>query len=638
MRIDVKKFLFIGLEEERQVFFKKAQEAGVLHFIQTKGPSKDLPADINHLTAAIKVLRGLPTMRQEELEAFGLADDLVEKILSLKHSIEKLYEDLRTTRLEIARVGIFGDFSKEDLEFIEKNGYRHIQFYFAKHGIFKESTLPPTLLFVGSDHELDYFVGVNQEPRQYKHLVEMQVDQPVGLLRRHYGQVEKEIHEAEYRLKQYEKYNHFLHQALIEKLNHYHLQAADFDATDLLEGSLFVIEAWIPINKIAQVEHLVHEMRVQMSEVAIEPSDHVPTYMENEGMSRIGEDVINIYDIPSTSDKDPSLWVLLSFALFFAFIVGDAGYGAIFLISALYLRYKFSGAKGAKRRLITLATILGISTLSWGLLTNSLFGISFSPDSPIRTVSLLNRLVEKKTAYIIQHKDATYDYWVTRFPQLRGVVDPKEFIMKAATEKNGRVTYELMNKFSDNIMMELALFIGVVHTLISMLRYLKRNRTFFGWIPFLIGGYLYIPYYLQATSLIYFVFGLDPVKGAESGIDLMIGGLIIATLFSFKIYKLKGILEPMTAIQIFSDVMSYLRLYALGLAGAMVTATLNESLLAFNVVIAGALIFVGHLINMSLSIMGGVIHGLRLNFLEWYHWSFEGGGKAFKPLHKIQIE
>jgi V/A-type H+-transporting ATPase subunit I len=49
-------------------------------------------------------------------------------------------------------------------------------------------------------------------------------------------------------------------------------------------------------------------------------------------------------------------------------------------------------------------------------------------------------------------------------------------------------------------------------------------------------------------------------------------------------------------------------------------------------------IMIGHLVNLALAIMGGVIHGLRLNFLEWYHYSFIGGGKPFKPLEKIDIE
>jgi len=96
--------------------------------------------------------------------------------------------------------------------------------------------------------------------------------------------------------------------------------------------------------------------------------------------------------------------------------------------------------------------------------------------------------------------------------------------------------------------------------------------------------------------------------------------------------KWLGLLEIMNSIQVFADILSYLRLYALGLAGAIVAATINEMAAKMPVVIAFVVILMAHGINMILGIMSGVIHGLRLNFLEWYHYSFEGGGKAFKPL------
>ena len=92
-------------------------------------------------------------------------------------------------------------------------------------------------------------------------------------------------------------------------------------------------------------------------------------------------------------------------------------------------------------------------------------------------------------------------------------------------------------------------------------------------------------------------------------------------------------------IQIFADILSYLRLYALGLAGALVNSDHQRScrfssfcLRRFNCTA------LGHCVNIVLGIMGGVIHGLRLNFLEWYHYCFEGGGKMFNPLKKQDIE
>ena len=89
-------------------------------------------------------------------------------------------------------------------------------------------------------------------------------------------------------------------------------------------------------------------------------------------------------------------------------------------------------------------------------------------------------------------------------------------------------------------------------------------------------------------------------------------------------------------IELFADILSYLRLYALGLAGMILASTFNDMGLglmeSFGVIVGSIVIVVGHMINIVVGIMGGTIHGLRLNFIEWYHHCFEGGGKLFQPL------
>ncbi|MBR4489788.1 hypothetical protein IKP13_04060, partial [bacterium] len=99
----------------------------------------------------------------------------------------------------------------------------------------------------------------------------------------------------------------------------------------------------------------------------------------------------------------------------------------------------------------------------------------------------------------------------------------------------------------------------------------------------------------------------------------------------------------------FSDILSYIRLFALGLSGALLAQTFNN--LATGIIpkgedtsivlviicyICAALIAVfGHTLNIALCLMGGVIHGLRLNFLEWYRWCFDGSGRKFMPFKNL---
>ena len=149
----------------------------------------------------------------------------------------------------------------------------------------------------------------------------------------------------------------------------------------------------------------------------------------------------------------------------------------------------------------------------------------------------------------------------------------------------------------------------------------------------MIGGYLYFPLtMLDATSLVVFMGWISESIALQLGALFLYGGIAFSFLAAcIQRGFFKGLYELLNSIQVFSDVLSYLRLYALGLAGMLVAATFNTMGLSFGWVGIFVILF-GHLMNISLSVMSAVIHGLRLNFIEWYRYSFEGGGRLFNPL------
>jgi len=191
---------------------------------------------------------------------------------------------------------------------------------------------------------------------------------------------------------------------------------------------------------------------------------------------------------------------------------------------------------------------------------------------------------------------------------------------------------------TDNVMFEFALFIGVVHLITSLLRYAGRNWHNLGWVCFLVGAYLYFPYYLGIPSFLNFVGGIDLAQGGILGGELMGVGVGAAWILAVIRHGWTGIFEITVLIQIFADTFSYLRLYALGLAGGIVASTINDIAAKMPLIVAVLLVLLSHFINIGLSTMSGIIHGLRLNYLEWYHYSFEGGGKRFRPLKLLQKE
>lgn len=637
MRIDLKKFLFIGFQKEKDAFFAKAQEFGLIHFI-SKDPKSvgTISHDVQTITGALKILRGLPPVEQETLEQFHLGDGIAYKVVDLHHKIEKLHEELRILGLDIARVKPFGDFSLDDVKKIEKESNRVVQFFAGKPGLAEDGLLPDTAVYVNSDQGLDYFIAISPAPIVTKDMIEMKIDHPLGVLLQRQQAAENELDRIEAQLKTYAKYDSFLHETLLYRLDKQNLQVASSLAQPAMEGELFAIEGWTPENKIDEMYTFVNKMHVFVEEIEIGEKDPIPTYLQNEGFSRMGEDLVNIYDTPSATDKDPSLWVLFSFALFFSVIMGDGGYGLVFLLAALFVRYKMgSRLQGAGKRFWKLAVLLSVSCIAWGLFTNSFFAMSLSPTNPIRAYSPLTWLAIKKIGYSINLHDQTYLEAVKKYSNLAPITDPREFLLNAVTVKDGELNYELADTMNGGELMEIAIVIGVVHLILSMLRYVRRNWASAGWVLVLIGSFLYFPGYLGTPSFINYVFGVSMETAQIEGLYLIEGGFALAIVLSLIQNKWLGLLEPMTAIQILADVLSYLRLYALGLAGGIVAATVNEFAASSGLILGMILALIGHITNIVLSIMGGVIHGLRLNFIEWYHYSFHGGGKPYRPLKKL---
>jgi V/A-type H+-transporting ATPase subunit I len=639
MRIDVRKYLFIGAIDEKEQFFKKAQQEGFIYFIPGEEHiQQEIPTEVQEVTAAIKILRHFPVVEQEENFALVRPTIIVADILCLNAENEKLLEELRVLNAEIARIDIFGNFSLEDIAYIEKEGQCKVQFFCAKPSLYQDAPIPSELIYIASEHGLDYYVAVNPSFVQYEKMIEIKIDHSLSELQGRYLEAEQKQKRIEHALKEYAQYSDLLHHFLIEQLNKYHLYDAQNYVQQVIDGNLFVVEGWVPENQSKRVAPLIEGMQVYAEEIATAPEEIPPTYLENTGLNRLGEDLINIYDTPSSTDKDPSPWVLASFVLFFAFIIADAGYGLIYLLLALFLRYKFPDLKGAKKRFLNLFTLLSAGCVVWGILTTSFFGLQIPMDSPIRKVSMLQWLVEKKATYHLEHEDEVYKDWVKKHPELEKFKhDSKAFVSYVPLEEKGQAP-KIFARFSDNVMFELALFIGVVHVILSLLRYIRRNWQGAGWIAFLLGAYLYFAAHLNVPSLLNYVGGIDLIEGGKIGFQLMLGGIAFAVIAAIIRTGILGIFELMNIIQVFADILSYLRLYALGLAGAIVGATINEMAGNLPFILGLILIFIAHFINIVLATMGGVIHGLRLNFIEWYHYSFEGGGKAFKPLKLLKRE
>lgn len=634
MIIDMHKYLIYGSKSDMDRFFSLAQRAGFIEFIGlSHKKALEMPENAKTIIAAIKILKTHivhpEAPYQPKLDPVRLA----EHIVKLQGEWEKLAEEERLLNIEIARISPYGPFSKSDIDQIAKEGKRVLQFFCMKSEKANEFVLPPEVIYITTEYDLDYFLAINKEPVKYPNMIEIVIDRSLKELKDRLQIVKNEKDAIEKEIRDLTSSVYYLQRGLNDYLNEYHLDLAKRDTLAPLGQALFVIEAWVPENKVKALYGLLSGVHVDIERIAIEPNDRVPTYMENKGAKRIGEDLVHIYETPSPTDKDPSLWVLIFFSLFFAMIVSDAGYGLIYLCFGLFLKWKTKKALAPMRRFTKLILMASTACIIWGILTLSFFGIHISPDHPLTKYSAVQYLEERKAEYHMHMRDDVYDEYVKEYPKVVEARTGREFLIKASKEAEGKIEYGAQEEFYNNILLEFSLFLGFIHIALSFMRYCLRNWTAFGWILFMIGGYLYFPYFLDATSFVNFMGILSKPMAYAIGKPLLFFGLGAVFVIALLQKKKWGAFHELTnAIQVFADVLSYLRLYALALAGMIMAGVFNDLGIKAGILGGILIILIGHLVNLNLAIMSGVIHGLRLNFLEWYHYSFEGGGRPFNPL------
>ena len=636
---DVKKYLFIGVQEDIEIFFKRAQEKGFIEFISESGrKTTDYNEKIQGIISALKVLQGQPKKKAAALTKDLDATELAQNILEHRDALEKYLEEERLLQAEIGRIEPFGNFSIEDLQKIERESHRNIQFFCIRSGIARKTPLSEELIFISSQYDMDYYITISDKIESFPGMIEMHIGKSLEKLRMELELTRKEIKNCEDELKENAAYIDFLTQHLISEINSFTLKFAKSEISNHLNDSLFAIEGWIPKARLHSLFPLLDGLGIHAEEIAIEKEDRVPTYMKNKGFSRAGEDLVYIYDIPATQDKDPSLWVFWAFAIFFAIIISDAGYGLLYLALTFFIKKKYAPLKGSVRRVVQLFTVISCACICWGILAGSYFGIEISPKNPLNKASVIHYFAVKKAEYHRAHQDETYKLWVEKFPQVQNSKTGDEFLQQGVTLQDGHKTYVILDDFRDSIFMEIGLFIGAVHISLSLFRSIKRHYAGLGWIFAIIGGYLYFPSILGTTSLIQFIHIMSKNSAYQIGFQLFCGGVGTAVLLGFIQNKWAGLIEITKLIELFADILSYLRLYALGLAGMILATTFNQMGKEVGFAAGFFIILMGHGINIVVGIMGGVIHGLRLNFIEWYHHCFEGGGKLFNPLKLLKVK
>ena len=176
MIIDLRKFVFFGIKEDLDPFFKRAQEQGFIEFIDTEGHRPiELSKPIQNLVSAIKILKKQPHIEPEKNADLLNEDHLVNKVIYDQDFLEKLLETERVLKVEMTRIKPLGNFSSKEIKDLEKEAGRYIQFFSIKTSKMEQILFPDFLVHIARKDDRDYFLSISKEKENYPDFIEISI-------------------------------------------------------------------------------------------------------------------------------------------------------------------------------------------------------------------------------------------------------------------------------------------------------------------------------------------------------------------------------------------------------------------------------------------------------------------------------
>ncbi|MCX4362496.1 MAG: V-type ATP synthase subunit I [Clostridia bacterium] len=350
----------------------------------------------------------------------------------------------------------------------------------------------------------------------------------------------------------------------------------------------YYLEAWLPQSESEKVEKELADSPLSLAFMIREPQEGevVPTLAVNNGIVAPYESVTNMYSAPFYKEIDPNPGVAFFFFLMFGMMLSDAGYGILLTLGAGLILAIRKPPKG-ELNLVKVMFMGGISTVIWGFLFGSYFGFSA--------------------------KDIGLWYW------FNPIEEPMPLLVVC-------LAVGLIQ-----------MFVGMAINMVALIRkgeWLWGISSAFSWYCLALGiGGIALASKLGSWAKIL-------------GIVLLAIGLVLLMLsgtFGKKgAKKVSGAFSALYGIiNFFSDLMSYTRIFGLGLATGVIAMVFNQiaeiisgmlPIKFLGVIVSIAIYLVGHIFNVAINSLGAYVHNSRLQFVEFFGKFYTGGGELFAPL------
>lgn len=587
----MKKITLITTERDRENFISGLRASGVIHIKNVEEPSshevtfvEDRIAKVERMLFELKPFAG----DKPENDAFARneKDLLLEaaKVSELLDDRAEMFSEKRRIENTLKWFDEWGEVDPADVKLLSERGVC-VELFRMNEKLFKDFPKDKEIKVLKKEKGLVFFftlspAGCEPDPdavelpeKSKAEFAEEIKDLDVGI-----RTIEEELREKASYLEIIKEFEDKLKRELV------FLQVKHGMGS---EEKFAYLQGFCPVKKVPEVIALADSHGAGY--LAEEPAEEeeVPTLITNPKWVRIIDPVFDFMNtLPGYREFDISFIFLIFFSLFFAMLIGDAGYGIVFVLVTFLARRKLPKAPGEP---FFLMYLLGGATIVWGAITGTWFGAE----------------------------------GIAKLPVFSSLVIPK------------------INSFSSesqNVIIYMCFLIGAIQLTIAHLmkavRMINSPRMIsdLGW-----AGIIWGMFFAAGT------FVLDKPFPPFAGIALAAGIIAVLIFENFQKNIIKGMMEtlmnlPLSVIGSFSDVVSYLRLFAVGYASVVLASTFNNMAIGDGIssvaggIMAALILFLGHTLNIVLGMMAVIVHGIRLNMLEFSgHLDMQWSGKKYEP-------
>lgn len=599
------KYSLLIYHREFEDFLDKLRELGVVHILEKETEITDeIREQYQYIDRVDKVIRFLKKREPEQVTSPKEKIDgreVYEEIIDLQQEVDSNTNKLNSLKKEINELQPWGNFSIEHVEKLKDEGIS-IRFFVSQTRKFDpEWKEQYTIEEINHQAGQIYFVVILRGEEDVNIEAE-EVNMPtrsLSALNEEKVRLEKKIEAidsrfsnlAETSIPALEEFKN----SLIQELEY---DKAVYHTSREAEDRLMILEGWVPHEAAGKVNDFLDGTGAAYITTEPDKEDKVPILLKNKGFAEKFEKLGELYSLPSYKELDITPFFAPFYALFFGFCLGDAGYGILIAAGAVIARGKIQ--KDLKP-ISVLVMYLGLATILFGLIGGTFFGINlYRTDLPV-------------------------------YRELSAMLSER------GTDINMLLFY-------------LSVMLGGIQIMFGMfLKAINETKQFgwkfavgtYGWITLIIGSLLV---YLVSLITGIPMETLNPVLYAV----LIISGIMILFLNNLKrnVFVNFGLGLWNTynmATGLLGDLLSYIRLFALGISSAILGFVFNSLAVSMSgsIPVVSAIVMIiilvfGHGINLFMSGLGSFVHPLRLTFVEFYkNAGFTGGGKKYNPFRKI---